>query len=401
MAIVYSKALDKGIEVGRIIGHIKGEQEGPTVIMLGGIHGNEPSGVFALHSLCRKLQEDRTPIKGEFYAISGNLQALEEGVRFEKEDLNRMWSTNRIQYIFEQEDEELETEEQELKELYLLLREIAEKSNGPVYCFDLHTTSSKSIPFLIINDTLLNRKFCQQFPLPVILGIEEYLKGPVLSHVNEWGYIALGFESGQHDALEAIENHYAFAVLTMIYTGMLRKNDFAGAIEAYRRLKTAAEGQDHMFEIIYRYELKDSEGFLMQPGYANFQAVSKGESLAMNNIKRIYSPHGGFMFMPLYQNQGNDGFYIIRRIKQWAIWMSRVLRKIKFDHVLSWLPGISWGDEEKHELRVDLRIARFMAKDIFHLLGYLSKQADATHLVLKKRESFSRNELYENAPWVR
>ena len=48
MIKVYSKALDQSIEVDRLIGQIRGEQPGPTIIFLGGMHGNEPSGVFAL-----------------------------------------------------------------------------------------------------------------------------------------------------------------------------------------------------------------------------------------------------------------------------------------------------------------------------------------------------------------
>ena len=35
-------------------------------------------------------------------------------------------------------------------------------------------------------------------------GIEEYLNGPLLSYINELGYVAFGFEGGQHDDISAI-----------------------------------------------------------------------------------------------------------------------------------------------------------------------------------------------------
>jgi hypothetical protein len=62
---------------------------------------------------------------------------------------------------------------------------ILEEESGPFYFFDLHTTSSDTIPFITVNDSLLNREFTSMYPLPSILGIEEYLEGPLLSYINE------------------------------------------------------------------------------------------------------------------------------------------------------------------------------------------------------------------------
>ena len=42
--------LIEDLDTIRIIGHIKGRQPGPTLVFFGGIHGNEPSGIFALYS---------------------------------------------------------------------------------------------------------------------------------------------------------------------------------------------------------------------------------------------------------------------------------------------------------------------------------------------------------------
>ena len=91
MARVYSKALDQWMEVGRLIGHIKGKQPGPTVIFIAGMHGNEPAGVFALQRILKEISERKTRINGSIYAISGNLWALGRGERYHKEDLNRLW----------------------------------------------------------------------------------------------------------------------------------------------------------------------------------------------------------------------------------------------------------------------------------------------------------------------
>ena len=89
-------------------------------------------------------------------------------------------------------------DEIELAELFALIQEIIQNQSGPLYFFDLHTTSSQSIPFIPVNDSLINRAFAQQYPLPLILGIEEYIEGPVLSYINELGFVSFGFEGGQH-----------------------------------------------------------------------------------------------------------------------------------------------------------------------------------------------------------
>ena len=225
MTKVYSKALDQSIEVDRIIGHIRGEQPGPTLIFLGGMHGNESSGVFALRKVIDDLEERNISISGSIYAISGNLQALAKGKRFQNQDLNRMWTKENIELLANGDFKIDNNDCAELKELYQLIQGILKKASGPFYFMDLHTTSSETIPFVLVNDTMVNRKFTEQYPVPMILGIEEYLDGPLLSYINELGYVAFGYEAGQHDDLSSIENHIAFIYLSLKFSGSLNESD--------------------------------------------------------------------------------------------------------------------------------------------------------------------------------
>ena len=65
------------------------------------------------------------------------------------------------------------------------------------------------------------------------------------------------------------------------------------------------------FEIIYRHEIKKGDNFKMEPGFKNFQKIKKGQLLATSNGKEIKSEWDAYIFMPLYQSQGNDGFFVI------------------------------------------------------------------------------------------
>ena len=189
----------------RIIGKIKGKNAGPTVVFFAGIHGNEFAGVHALIEVFSRLSED--DINGTVYGIAGNLPALEKSQRYLEEDLNRIWTKERIEVLPSKTERSIEENEQ--SEMLEILNDILRLHKGPLYFIDFHTTSSKTIPFITINDALINRIFSKKFPVPIVLGIEEYLHGPLLSYINALGYVSLGFESGQHDDEQArIEQHF-------------------------------------------------------------------------------------------------------------------------------------------------------------------------------------------------
>lgn len=263
---------------------------------------------------------------------------------------------------------------------------------------DLHTTSSETIPFLTVNDSLLNRKFTEQYPVPMILGVEEYLDGPLLSYINELGYVAFGYEAGQHDAVTSIENHVAFIYLSLVFSGAVKKEDvdFNKYYNSLYDITTESQG---IYEIFYRHEIKPGDEFKIHPGYHNFQWIKKGEPLAVSNGEPIEATIDSRVFMPLYQKQGNDGFFAVRKISPAFLKISAGLRKVRFDKVLPILPGISWASEKKDLLMVNRKIARFFAKQFFHLLGYRSKRINRDYLMMKNREESSRTSEYKNAIW--
>nr|WP_299383141.1 succinylglutamate desuccinylase/aspartoacylase family protein [Allomuricauda sp.] len=397
MAKVYSTALGESLEVERIIGHLKGKLPGPTVVFFAGIHGNEPAGVFALKQVIRELKLQQTPINGEFYAIAGNLPALEKNVRFVEKDLNRIWSHE----LFEKSGpntENLSVDEREMYQLYQLLSEILEQNQGPFYFIDLHTTSSDTSPFMVLNDSLLNRKFASHYPLPIILGIEEYLIGALLSYINELGYVSLGYEGGQHDDIVAIKNCIDFVKFTLGITELV-SYDATALAHIKQEILESGEVSSKFYEIYYQYEIEQGSDFEMQPGFANFQKIPRGTELALDNGNKLVTSKKRQIFMPLYQELGSEGFYYIQSIPKILLWISKGLRTFKVDHLLVWLPGIKWQSLKKDSLLVDQRIARFMAKSFFHLLGYRARQFDRSHLIVKSREMASKNSAYRRARW--
>lgn len=397
MTRVHSKALEKTTSVNRIIGKIKGEEGQPTIVFFAGIHGNETSGIFALQEVFKSIES--LNIQGSVFGVSGNLKALELNKRFIDEDLNRIWTHDRLDYLNEKVNHN--AEEQEQTELFELLKEIITTNSGPLYFIDLHTTSSRTLPFITINDALINRKFSKLFPVPIVLGIEEYLNGPLLSYINELGYVSLGFESGQHDAAHAISNHISFAYLALVYTKILNKEDVSDCMKHYNRLKKASKNESEISEVVHLHKILESENFKMLNGFKSFQNIKKGTKLAISNNKEIVSKHNATLFMPLYQDIGDDGFFIIRKIRPFFLSLSAVLRRFKADNLLVLFPGITWQDKRKHVLQVNLKVARYMAKPIFHLFGYRNKRIDRTHVKLYNRERIAKRDMYKKEDWFK
>lgn len=400
MAKVYSKALDHSIEVQRLIGQLQGEEAGPSIIFTGGIHGNEPAGVFALRRVLGEIRCKRIPLHGNIYALSGNLWALERGERYHKADLNRLWTTGRMEHLMEGKLELSSEDVVAQVDIFQRIREILATEKGPFYFMDIHTTSSSTTPFLTVNDSLLNRRFTSQYPVPVILGIEEYLDGPILSYINELGYVAFGFEGGQHDSQAAIENSVAFIYLSMVFAGILEAGDI-DFHHYYSKLARNPVTSQGMYEIYDRHSIARGEHFSMKPGYHNFQKIRKGEEVATSDGKPVRAAENAMIFMPLYQWRGEDGFFVIRRIRPFFLRLSAILRRAGFDRWLPLLPGVNWANEKHDSLRVNLKIARFMAREFFHLMGYRSRHHLKGYLLVKSREAASRDEEYRQADWYR
>ncbi len=373
----------------RVIGDIAGQATGPVLCLIGGIHGNESSGVVAIQQVFAELRAAGTPIAGRLLGLAGNLMALSQHQRFVTHDLNRLWTQAFSRYYYSPADSRDASiaERSEQFELFKLIEPLIERT-GATYFIDLHTTSSASVPFIAINDQLANREFAIQFPVPKVLGIEEYLEGPLLSYLNDYGPVALAFEAGQHDDPQSVDTHKSFIYQSLVVSGIIDANSIPrfGSDGPYDVLEKLGRIADGFYEVIYRKPVSPEDEFGMKPGFRNLSAIKKGDLVAHDKDGGILAPFSGQIFMPLYQKSGTDGFFIVRRIPGWALRLSSLLRRFNFEKFLTWLPGVSRSESQVDALVVNKKIARFLATQIFHLLGYRRKQDAGNALIFSRRE---------------
>jgi succinylglutamate desuccinylase len=299
--------------VERVLGRISGPVAGPTLVGVGGLHGNETAGVRALQKVLDQLRARSSALVGDLVALSGNRRALEAGQRYLVRDLNRSWTADSLRSAREAGGV-ADAEDQEQLELLEALDEAVEAARGEVCLLDLHTTSGPAAPFTAIMNTPSNRGFALRFPVPLVLGFGELVDGTFFGYLTNRGITSVVFEGGQHEDPVSVSHCEAAIWLALAAAGLIRPADFPEVAHSRKLLELAARNLPRALEIRYRHPVGEEDGFHMLPGFENFQPVLRSQLLARDREGEVKAPEGGRLLLPLYQAQGDDGFFIIREV---------------------------------------------------------------------------------------
>ena len=380
--------LDMTHHMGRVIGRAVGDNAGPTLICIGSIHGNEPAGITALQRVFAQLDSEQLISHGTLLGIAGNLSAIAQNRRYVDEDLNRIWTKDRIDSLHSGDTDSSQRVAENL-EVEAIIREIeqaAAETRGDLFLVDLHTTSGHSPPFGLVADTLRNRSFALRFPVPIILGLEEHLDGTFLEYFNNRGYVTLGFEGGQHDDPTSVDLLESCIWMGLSVLNMLRNPDCALRIQLARnKLSEVSSPFPRALEVRYRHQVDPDDGFAMDPGFAGFQMVRAEDVLAHNRSGKLTAAEDSRVLLPLYQSQGADGYFLMREFSTFWLTVSATLRYMRLDSVLHWLPGVARSPDSPHTLVINRRVARWLALQVFHLLGYRRRRMDGETLIMTRR----------------
>lgn len=302
----------------RLIGSYEGVEKGPLLICIGGMHGNEPAGVIAADKMIRMLHIEpyHNPdfrFTGKFVGMIGNLRAFSEKQRFINHDLNRHFKADILSRI-EVKGPELKEDLELIELIDAVKHEIKSYQAEKVIILDLHTTSSTGGIFSIVTDDPESLKIAVELHAPVILGMLQGIKGTSLHYFNEASLgiptTAIVFESGQHD--DPVSVNRAIAAITNCLRTIGSVNPDHVENRHDRILIEYSENLPKVSLLIDRHEIEVGSEFEMMPNFENFQEVKKGEVLAKDKHGEILASKDGRILMPLYQKQGEDGFFLVQ-----------------------------------------------------------------------------------------
>jgi succinylglutamate desuccinylase len=100
--------------------------------------------------------------------------------------------------------------------------------------------------------------------------------------------------------------------LLLARCGALLPEEIPGYAQHRARMIRAARHIPQALEVVYRHAIRPEDQFRMDPGYTNFDPVRAGEPLGRDRAGAVRAPYTGLIFMPLYQPQGEEGFFVVQ-----------------------------------------------------------------------------------------
>jgi len=300
------------ITMKRVLGVIKGKGEGPLNILLGGLHGNEVAGIKAINQVFHTIRKNHIPVNGTLVGLAGNLQAIAKNQRFLDYDLNRCWTDEFVNHV--NHKQHTLAEDIELKMLHqTILKYNSDKFTSKIL-IDLHTTSAENGNFIVVPRTEAANPMVQSLQQPVVVDLDKHLSGTLLKYLQRYGFLALAFEGGLIGSVEAINLHVAGIWEILQASGGIDPASSNGFISSSKKLQAYSKSLPGFVKVKYHHRISDKDQFIMEPGFENFQPITRGQVVAHDTIGPIKAPVSGLMFLPLYQSAGDDGFFIVEEI---------------------------------------------------------------------------------------
>jgi succinylglutamate desuccinylase len=290
-----------------VIASYRGDTAGTIVLVVGGIHGNEPAGLVAGRRVANLLAGIAQPMAGELVVMAGNRPALAADRRFLDRDMNRRWSSAKLERTRARHPQERSREDREQLELASVFEIVVRETDGDVLYLDLHSTSGEAHPFAVILENEANRALTQALSLPVILDLDAFIDTPSMVWWVERGASAVGIEGGVHGASATVDHLERSIWESLVYAGCLER--IPASVTVGRCDED--DGESRSFRVRFRQAVVPGLGFEMFPGFSSFRPITLGEPLAQDRTGEIRAAMDGYVFLPRYQDQGGDGFFIL------------------------------------------------------------------------------------------
>jgi succinylglutamate desuccinylase len=267
---------------------IDSKKAGPTVTIMGGVHGNEPCGVKTLLYLIENLEL----ISGKVNLIFGNPKAIEKKVRYIDTNLNRIFK----------EDKDLSQKEKESYE-YSRSREIIPYLIESDVLIDLHSISSKETnPFVICNEDSLS--LAKHLPVSICChGFDSIEPGATEYFIYKNKKMGVCIECGFHEKDETFQFALNSVNILLSKLGMISTD-----------INYETKHDQKILKADYIYKTKTDE-FRVAKKFKNFEPISAGQHIATDGDEKIFSNCDQYIVFADDRNEvGGEGFIYLKDV---------------------------------------------------------------------------------------
>jgi succinylglutamate desuccinylase len=260
--------------------------DGPTSVIMAGVHGNERCGIDAITEFLFWSRIDF----GTVYFIVGNPRATNKMVRFTEMDLNRCFAKN-VGYKERQTYEYCRAE---------YLKHFFDRADA---LLDIHSSDTiRSPPFVICEENAL--PLVRMFPVEIMLsGMDKVCPGGTDEYMNRTGKIGICLEAGHHNDASANEIAVQSVCSFLHSRGHIRDNPAPAEGLLHRRVQVR--------EI---YHSKTSQ-FRQSKKWAEFEKVRCDEVIGFDGGDPIVADHDAVIIFPEDADKaGKEIFYLGREI---------------------------------------------------------------------------------------
>ena len=236
---------------------------GPSAMILGGIHGDEVSGV----NIVKELMLHKPPIqKGKLLLMYGNLNAIRLGQRQTDENLNRMFLS----------DSEYSADQMSSYE-YSRSMEIKHYLDHVDILLDIHSVKDPNgTPFIICESN--GGKIAQYFPLPIrCSGFDTAHPGGTDGYMNSIKKTGICIETGYHNDPLSFERGMQCVLIFLKAIGLQ-----SGLEDLERNISQKA------LRVKYIYHNKNAP-FTLSKNFRDFEEIPEGTSIAYDGNEPIIS----------------------------------------------------------------------------------------------------------------
>lgn len=273
-------------QIGDGIWKTVGQEPGPIIVVFGGIHGNELTGIEVVRMLRAQMESGALSVScGTLYLIFGNPKAIARNTRGSEDhaDLNRCFKRDVL-------DSVPETYEQSRAQ------EIAKILATADISIDLHATNKPSVPFLCCLADESHKKIFQWFDCDRVLADPRYILAgePVTTDefIDVQGGFGVCYETGFVGDLTRVDSVYENVLNVLRDQGLISSPISKGNMRESRRI----------FELTERINLTEA-GFRYadEKGKGSFEEFKQGDVLAYVGDEPFVASYDGVIIFPKIQ----------------------------------------------------------------------------------------------------